>query len=143
MSGNIDNVIGCAVTYASDNSHEYVTLEHLTFCLLEDDEVTDILSAIDCDWEVAKDDLEDYLKDSDFNGLKGETPYDGKPKKTVSIERVLQRAFAQVIFSARDNVNPVDLLVSILSEENTHAKYLLELNGVHRLKIIEHFQIKF
>ena len=32
----------------------------------------------------------------------------------------------------------MDLLVSILSEENTHAKYLLELNGVHRLKIIEY-----
>ena len=138
MSGNIDNVIGCAVNYASDNSHEYVTLEHLTFCLLEDEEVIEVLMHIDCDWETAKTDLENYLGDSLFNGLVGETVYDGKPKKTVSIERVLQRAFAQVIFSARDNVNPVDLLVSILSEDNTHAKYLLELNGVHRLKIIEH-----
>ena len=138
MSDNIDNVIGCAVTYASDKSHEYVTLEHLAFCLLEDDDVVEVLTHIDCDWEVAKDDLGDYLEDIDFNGLQGETPYDGKPKKTVSIERVLQRAFAQVIFSSRDNVNPVDLLVSILSEDNTHAKYLLELNGVHRLKIIEY-----
>ncbi len=138
MSENIDNVIGCAVTYASDNSHEYVTLEHLALCLLEDDDVVDVLVNIDCDWESAKTDLENYLQDEEFNGLKGETVYDGKPKKTVSIERVLQRAFAQVIFSARDNVNPVDLLVSILSEENTHAKYLLELNGVQRLKIIEH-----
>ena len=138
MSDNIDTVIGCAVTYASDNSHEYVTLEHLTFCLLEDDDVVEVLTSIDCDWEVAKDDLGTYLQDTAFNGLKGETPYDGKPKKTVSIERVLQRAFAQVIFSSRENVNPVDLLVSILSEDNTHAKYLLELNGVHRLKVIEY-----
>ena len=42
MSGNIDNVIGCAVNYASDNSHEYVTLEHLAFCLLEDEEVIEV-----------------------------------------------------------------------------------------------------
>ena len=40
MSGsNIDNVISCAVNYASDNHHEYVTLEHLTLCLLEDDNI--------------------------------------------------------------------------------------------------------
>ena len=76
MSDNIDTVIGCAVTYASDNSHEYVTLEHLTFCLLEDEEVIEVLMHIDCDWETAKTDLENYLGDSLFNGLVGETVYD-------------------------------------------------------------------
>ena len=139
MSGsNIDNVISCAVNYASDNHHEYVTLEHLTLCLLEDDNITNVLDEIDCDWETALSDLENYLQDEEFNGLKGENPFDGRPKKTVSIERVLQRAFAQVIFSSRESVNPMDLLVSILSEDNTHARYLLELNGVSRLKLIEY-----
>ena len=127
---NIDNVISCAVNYASDNQHEYVTLEHLTLCLLEDSNVLEVLGVIDCDWETAKADLENYLKDEVFNGLQGENPYDGRPKKTVSIERVLQRAFAQVIFSSRENVNPMDLLVSILSEDNTHAKYILELSSL-------------
>ena len=135
---NVDNVIECAVNYATDNKHEYVTLEHLVYCLLEDTDVTDILQQIECDWEVAKSDLHEYLNDTDYNGLHGEVPYDGRPKKTVSIERVLQRAFAQVIFSAREQVNAMDLLVSILSEENTHARYLLELNGIHRFKLIEY-----
>ena len=138
MSNNVDNVIECAVNFATDNQHEYVTLEHLTLCLLQDDEVTQILDSIDCDWEVARNDLEEYLKDTVYNGLHGEVPYDGRPKKTVSIERVLQRAFAQVIFSSREQVNAMDLLVSILSEENTHARYLLELNGIHRFKVIEY-----
>jgi ATP-dependent Clp protease ATP-binding subunit ClpA len=135
---NVDNVIECAVNYATDNKHEYVTLEHLVYCLLEDTDVTDTLQQIECDWEVAKSDLHEYLNDTDYNGLHGEVPYDGRPKKTVSIERVLQRAFAQVIFSAREQVNAMDLLVSILSEENTHARYLLELNGIHRFKLIEY-----
>jgi ATP-dependent Clp protease ATP-binding subunit ClpA len=135
---NVDNVIECAVNYATDNKHEYVTLEHLVYCLLEDTDVTDTLQQIECDWEVAKSDLHEYLNDTGYNGLHGEVPYDGRPKKTVSIERVLQRAFAQVIFSAREQVNAMDLLVSILSEENTHARYLLELNGIHRFKLIEY-----
>ena len=50
----------------------------------------------------AKEDLKNYLKDTEFNGLKGEVVFEGKSKKTTAIERVLQRAFAQVIFSARD-----------------------------------------
>ena len=135
---NVDNVIECAVNYATDNKHEYVTLEHLVYCLLEDSDVTDILQLVECDWETAKTDLHEYLNDTAYNGLHGEVPWDGRPKKTVSIERVLQRAFAQVIFSAREQVNAMDLLVSILSEENTHARYLLELNGIHRFKLIEH-----
>mgnify|MGYP003316718871 CR=1 FL=1 len=55
-----------------------------------------------------------------------------KPKKTTSVERVMQRAFAQVIFSARDQINPVDIFVSILSEDKSHAQYYCELNGITR-----------
>ena len=58
---NVDNVIECAVNYATDNKHEYVTLEHLVYCLLEDSDVTDILQLVECDWETAKADLHEYL----------------------------------------------------------------------------------
>lgn len=134
---DIDTIISDAVQKATENKHEYVTLEHLMFALLEHDAVVEVLDKIDCDYITAKDDLIDYLADNEFNGLTGEVVYEGKPKKTVSIERVLQRAFAQVIFSARDQVSPVDLFISILSEDNTHAKYLCELNGIERSKIVE------
>jgi len=134
---DIDTIISDAVQKATENKHEYVTLEHLMFALLEHDAVVEVLDKIDCDYITAKDDLIDYLADNEFNGLTGEVVYEGKPKKTVSIERVLQRAFAQVIFSARDQVSPIDLFISILSEDNTHAKYLCELNGIERAKIVE------
>jgi ATP-dependent Clp protease ATP-binding subunit ClpA len=134
---DIDKIISDAVTNAVDNNHEYVTLEHLMLSLLSHDSVIEILSKIDCDYITAKDDIQNYLKDTEYNGLCGEVQYVGSPKKTTSIERVLQRAFAQVIFSARDQVSPVDLFVSILSEDNTHAKYLCELNGVDRSKVVE------
>ena len=134
---DIDTIISDAVQKATENKHEYVTLEHLMFALLEHADIVEVLDKIDCDYLTAKDDLIDYLADNEFNGLTGEVVYDGKPKKTVSIERVLQRAFAQVIFSARDQVSPIDLFISILSEDNTHAKYLCELNGIERAKIVE------
>ena len=134
---DIDTIISDAVNNAVEQKHEYVTLEHLMFSLLNHESVVEILDKIECDYVSARDDLKDYLEDSEFNGLTGEVVYEGKPKKTISIERVLQRAFAQVIFSARDQVSPIDLFISILSEDNTHAKYICELNGLDRKTIIE------
>ena len=135
---NVDNVIECAIEYAEDRQHEYVTVEHLMLCLLENEEIIEIVDNITADREVAINDLKNYLDDKDFNGLVGETPWDGKPKKTTSVERVMQRAFAQVIFSARDQINPVDIFVSILSEDKSHAQYFCELNGINRLAVVEY-----
>ncbi len=135
---NVDNVIECAIEYAENRQHEYVTVEHLMLCLLENEEIIEIVDNITADREVAINDLKNYLDDKDFNGLVGETPWDGKPKKTTSVERVMQRAFAQVIFSARDQINPVDIFVSILSEDKSHAQYFCELNGINRLAVVEY-----
>lgn len=134
---DIDVIISNAVENATNHKHEYVTLEHLMYSLLDDEGVLEILDKIDCDYMSAKEDLKNYLEDSEFNGLTGEVVFEGKPKKTTAIERVLQRAFAQVIFSARDQVSPIDLFISILSEDNTHAKYICELNGLDRKTVIE------
>ena len=133
----LDNIITCAVNYASERNHEYVTLEHLMLCCLEDEAIIELLENFDCDRELAHKDLVNYLSDESNNGLKGDIPYDGKPKKTASVERVMQRAFAQVIFSARDQVSSMDLFVSILSENDTHAKYICELNGIDRLAVVQ------
>ena len=135
----LDNIITCAVNYASERNHEYVTLEHLMLCCLEDEDVLQVLDEIDDqhDCDLAKADLINYLADDTVNGLKGEIVYDGKPKKTEGVERVMQRAFAQVIFSARDQVSSIDLFVSILSENDTHAKYICELNGIDRLSVVQ------
>ena len=137
MANEIDNIITGAINLASEQKHEYVTLEHLMYCLLEDEDVVDLLETIECDWPTAKEDLKNYLQDPEQNNLIGENPYEGRPKKTTSVERVMQRAFAQVIFSARDQINTPDLFVSILSEDDAMAKYICELNGIDRLSVVE------
>ena len=137
MANEIDNIITGAINLATEQKHEYVTLEHLMYILLEDEDVVDLLESIECDWPTAKEDLKNYLQDPEQNNLIGENPYEGRPKKTTSVERVMQRAFAQVIFSARDQINTPDLFVSILSEDDAMAKYVCELNGIDRLSVVE------
>ena len=50
----LDNVITCAVNYASQKNHEYVTLEHLMLCCLEDETVLELLNNFECDVELAR-----------------------------------------------------------------------------------------
>jgi len=40
-----------------------------------------------------------------------------KPKKTQTVERVLNRAFTQVLFAGRNNIELADVLLSTLSEK--------------------------
>ena len=46
MNEPLDNIITCAVNYASERNHEYVTLEHLMLCCLEDEDVISVLDGI-------------------------------------------------------------------------------------------------
>jgi ATP-dependent Clp protease ATP-binding subunit ClpA len=50
---NVDNVIECAIEYAENRQHEYVTVEHLMLCLLENEEIIEIVDNITADREVA------------------------------------------------------------------------------------------
>jgi len=139
----IDNIIQNAVNFAKDKDHEYVTLEHIMFCLLENDEITTLVKECKVDLNNIVEDLNQYLDDSDLNGLKSEHGPKGDPKKTLSIERVIQRALAQCIFSGREEVKPLDMFLSILSENNSHASYFCLLNGLDKNILVEHLETKY
>ena len=111
----IDNIIQNAVNFAKDKKHEYVTLEHIMFCLLEHEDIIGLVKELNIDVNNIIEDLNHYLEDPELNGLVNENGVKGEPKKTVSTERIVQRALAQVIFSGREEVNPLDLFISILS----------------------------
>ena len=53
-----------------------------------------------------------------------------KPKKTQAVERVLNRAFTQVLFSGRSNIELSDVFISILSEKKSIATYWIEKGGI-------------
>ena len=84
MSG-VDNVIECAIEYAENRHHEYVTVEHLMLCLLETPEISEIVDAITDDRETAINDLKNYLDDKEFNGLVQEVNDRNRIKVNVNI----------------------------------------------------------
>tara|TARA_R110000782_G_scaffold12064_8_gene36181 strand:- start:1727 stop:3961 length:2235 start_codon:yes stop_codon:yes gene_type:complete len=104
--------------------HEYVTLEHLLLVLIRDEEIEDLLIDLEKDPRVILENVELFLEkeidkmDGDSNNI--------QPKKTAMLERVFQRALTQAMFSGRHDLTPLDIFLSILSEENTPALHFLD-----------------
>ena len=142
-SKHVDSIIQSAVLKAESLEHEYMTVEHLTVCLLEAKKIKKVLADLQIDADRIYQDLTDFLHNNEFNGLLSSNGLKGSPKKTQSVDRIIQRALAQVIFSGRDEIQPLDLFVSILSEDESYAKYYCEMNGLNRNMIIDHIDQKF
>lgn len=142
MENKFDSVVKEAVDTATKLEHEYMTVEHLALALLNESSLLDDLKRIDADLDQIREDLINYLNDCDYNGLCLPNGSKGSPKKTVSVERVVQRALAQAIFNGRENLELMDVLVSILSEDDSVSRYYCELNGLTRDVILEESQKK-
>ena len=111
----VDDIFNKAIDFARDSDHEYVTCEHVLLHLLEVDAIAKIIKERSVDVGNIKEDLSQYLSDNEWSGLANSKIAKGQPKKTQAIERIIQRAVAQVIFSGRDEIEPIDLFVSMLA----------------------------
>jgi len=126
-----------AIKDAKKLHHEYVTLEHLLFSMLCSENFNNLLKGYGCLVEELKKQLETYLK----TGLPEIVMPKGaryKPKKTQTVERVLNRAFTQVLFAGRAHITLSDVLLSILSEKKSHAAFYLDTSGVDKDKFAEY-----
>ena len=141
-SKEVDNIFTKAINFAKQECHEYVTCEHLVLFLLEEEEVESVLNEMKVDLGNLKEDVSQYLDDSDWNGLKRSKTPKGEPKKTMALERIIQRAVAQVIFSGRDEIGPLDLFISILNEDNSSATYYCAINGVDKNSVLDFLENK-
>jgi len=136
-SDQLTVVFDKAVEDCKKLSHEYVTLEHLVFAMLCEEKFFELLSNFGADTTYIKTNLEHYLKNN-LDEIKIENAPKGfKPKKTQTVERVLNRAFTQVLFSGRQSIELVDVFLSILSEKRSYAVYYINKGGIERDKFAD------
>lgn len=132
-SKEVQIVFDKAINDAKKLKHEYVTLEHLLFAMLCEEKFETTLSGFGADVQHIKKTTEFYLKNK-CNDIKIETDGKYKPKKTAIVERVINRAFTQVLFSGRNNIEIVDVFMSILNEKKSYSHYILRENNVTKDK---------
>ena len=139
-SDSLQIIFEKAIKIAQDNTHEYITLEHVLYSIMLDNDSFKILEEFGANSKYIKEQLALFVKNN-LDELKNS---DGdKPKKTNSVERVLNRCFTQVLFSGRQTIEPIDVLVSMLSEKNSFAYYYLSKGGISKEKFIKYCQENF
>jgi ATP-dependent Clp protease ATP-binding subunit ClpA len=134
MTKKVEKMVERAVALANDNNHEYVTLEHILLSLLHEKDVNELILAIGGQPAKIKTDLIKFLGDPALK--KPDALKDLPAKRTSVLNRTFQRALTQLVFSGRNELSNEAVLLSILSEETSHAHYFLGANGVSREKII-------
>ena len=133
----IELIINAAGENAKRHKHEYVTLEHLLFAIINYKPFGDLLRSYGTEIDVMLNEVEVYNNRLDTGNLCYEEDY--QPKKTHALERVFNRSLTQVLFSGRNHMQVMDLFLSLTGEQNSHAAYFITKYGIDRAKFIEYY----
>jgi len=130
---DLEQIFENAVNVAGVNNHEYITLEHFLYSMLNNEKFVKILVSFGVDVKTFKEEVENYIERElvDIVNINLE-----KPKKTDILERMLNRAFTQVLFSGRQIIEPVDCFISMFSEKKSHANYFINKANIDKDKFI-------
>lgn len=136
-SPEIENIIEQAISYAKEHNHEYVTIEHLLLALVTFSPFKKCMVGYGIDVDLMSEEIAAYIKS--LQSIVGREP-NAVPKKTNSLERVMNRSVTQVLFSGRRQVTTIDLYLSIAAENNSHAHYFLLKYGVMKQEFFPYWQ---
>jgi ATP-dependent Clp protease ATP-binding subunit ClpA len=117
---------------AARHRHEYVTLEHLLLALLDDPKAGRAIEALRGNRRRLRKELYSFL-DRSLEKVPEHT--DMEPQQTLAVERVLQRAAIHAISSEMKYIDGAGVLVQIFKEEDSHAVYLLEQQGITQFEL--------
>jgi len=122
-NSDLEAIFERAVKLAIKNKHEYITLEHFLYSLIIDTKFEQVLGDFGADLKSLKENLEQFIADDLQDIVVDEL--DARPRKTQSMERMLNRAFTQVLFAGRSTIEPRDCFISLFSEKKSHAAHFM------------------
>jgi len=139
-SPEIEAIIERAVHLAKQRNHQYCTVEHLLLSLVTHPPFKACIDSFGVDTDTMIQEISLYL-----DGLKGvqvvvQEGVEVQPRKTNSLERVMNRSVTQVLFTGRKVVTTADLYISISSETNSHAHYFLLKYGITKNEFLPYWQ---
>jgi len=131
----LELAFAAAVKEAQKRRHEMLTIEHILFALLHDEQGGSILRNCGADIDELKQQLEDF-----FSKKLEMLPDDSTREmvQSIGIQRVLQRALLQVQASEKAEVDAGDVLAAIFEEEGSYAVYFLKSQGITRLVLLNY-----
>jgi ATP-dependent Clp protease ATP-binding subunit ClpA len=135
-SDNLQAVFEKAIDTAKQLKHEYLTIEHLLFAMLLDESFANCIQGYGSDSDYIKKNVEHYLKNKCEEITTQEVVV--KPKKTQSVERVLNRAFTQVLFNGRQRIEPTDVFLAMMGEKRSWAHFYIQQAEIDKDKFADY-----
>jgi ATP-dependent Clp protease ATP-binding subunit ClpA len=134
-SDNLQAVFERAIETAKKLHHEYLTIEHLLFAMLADEQFAGTINNFGASSDNLKSDLSDYLQNKCTEITVEDVVV--KPKKTQAVERVLNRAFTQVLFNGRQKIEPTDVFLAMIGEKRSWANYYIQKANIDKDKFAD------
>ncbi len=133
LTRELEETLSYAVDQAVKHKHEYVTLEHLLFALLEDGAARNILYHCGANLDEIARALEEY-----FRNTLEKMPPEAKhmPELTATFQSTIQYAVLQAEGSGQPSVDGGNILAAFYQADQSFAVYLLLQQGVSRLDIL-------
>jgi ATP-dependent Clp protease ATP-binding subunit ClpA len=133
LSQELEFCLNDAFAGAREARHEFMTVEHLLLAIVDTPKVREILKSCGADTAKLKTELKQFIDQTTPRLPVGE---DRDVQPTLGFQRVLQRAVFHVQSSGKKEVTVANVLVAIFSEKQSHAAYLLSMQDVSRLDVV-------
>ena len=135
ISKELSATLGFAVKEAKRRRHEYVSIEHILFAILNDSTGIEIIENCGGDVDNLLDSLENFFEEKIERIPEGN---DYVLQQTIGFQRVIQRAVNHARSAEKQEVAVADVLASIFLEKDSHAEYFLSSEGVTRLDVLNY-----
>jgi ATP-dependent Clp protease ATP-binding subunit ClpA len=133
LSQELEFCLNDAFAGAREARHEFMTVEHLLLAIVDTPKVREVLKSCGADTAKLKTELKQFIDQTTPRLPAGE---DRDVQPTLGFQRVLQRAVFHVQSSGKKEVTVANVLVAIFSEKQSHAAYLLSMQDVSRLDVV-------
>jgi ATP-dependent Clp protease ATP-binding subunit ClpA len=135
LTRELEETLSSAVDEAVKHHHEFVTLEHLLYALLDDSTARDIL--FNCGAQI--DELGRALLEY-FENVLEKAPPEAKtmPELTSTFQSTISYAVLQAEGSGQGAVDGGNILAALYQADQSYAVYLLLQQGVSRLDILNY-----
>lgn len=135
LTRELEETLSLAVDEAVRHKHEFVTMEHLLFALLEDPAARVVLAACGAQIDEIARALQEY-----FEGVLEKVPGEEKvmPELTSTFQSTISYAVLQAEGSGQPAVDGANILAALYQAEQSYAVYLLLQQGITRLDVLNY-----
>ena len=136
LSKELEKSLNQIAQSASARRHEFITVEHLLLAVMSNEAALDVLKNVGGDAAKLTGELEKYIEET--TPILPASDEEHGPQTTLGFQRVVSRSLFHVQSSGRKEVTGANVLVAIFSEQESQAVYLLKVQGVTRIDVVNY-----